>query len=102
MPAAVFRPTLLSVLLLPLLASTSCSVGSSFGPALMEAPQVINVSHYDPKERQRNGSSYSPSNLSALNVSPDARALEGSHVLVTCPAFDGPAAALIVTGPGPD
>lgn len=66
MPVAVSRLALLTVLLLPLLASTSCSVGSGFGPALMAAPQVINVSHYDPKERQRSGSSYSPSNLSAL------------------------------------
>lgn len=30
------------------------------------APQVINVSSYDPKERQREGISYSPDNLSAL------------------------------------
>jgi GH25 family lysozyme M1 (1,4-beta-N-acetylmuramidase) len=60
------RLALLSVFSLPLLSLTSCSVGSGFGPTLMSAPQVINVSHYDPKERQRSGASYSPSDLSAL------------------------------------
>jgi GH25 family lysozyme M1 (1,4-beta-N-acetylmuramidase) len=34
--------------------------------SLTSAPQVINVSQYDPKERQRSGSSYSVSDLSAL------------------------------------
>ncbi len=49
-----------------LLSSCSTGSGSGFGPSLMAAPQVINVSHYDPKERQRSGASYSPSDLSAL------------------------------------
>ncbi|MEM0895346.1 MAG: GH25 family lysozyme [Verrucomicrobiota bacterium] len=39
---------------------------STFRGGLTSAPQVVNVSHFDPKERQRRGSSYSPSDLSAL------------------------------------
>jgi len=53
------------------LASNAPSGTGSFGgqvlrSGLTSAPQVINVSHYDPKERQRRGNSYSPSNLAAL------------------------------------
>ena len=41
---------------------------------LTSAPQIINVSAYDPKERQRRGSAYSTSDLSALRRN-GARAL---------------------------
>lgn len=40
--------------------------GASLSGRLTSAPQVVNVSHYDPKERQRRGASYSVSDLSAL------------------------------------
>lgn len=60
------RLALVSLALAPLLSLTACSVGMGFGPTLTGAPQVINVSHYDPKESQRGGASYSPSDVSAL------------------------------------
>ncbi len=40
--------------------------GASLSGRLLSAPQVVNVSQYDPKERQRRGSSYSVTDLSAL------------------------------------
>jgi hypothetical protein len=74
---------------LPLLPLTSCSsdsgassgdggvvssggglrLGSAFPHSLTGAPQIINVSHYDPKERQRSGASYTESDVSALKSS---------------------------------
>ena len=41
-------------------------MGSAFPYSLTDAPQIVNVSHYDPKERQRSGDSYTVSNVSAL------------------------------------
>jgi hypothetical protein len=71
----------LALLLPPLL--TNCSsnlaepdgsgpplrIGSAFPHSLTGAPQIVNVSHYDPKERQRSGASYSVSDVSALKRS---------------------------------
>ena len=39
------------------------------------SPKIINVSHYDPKEKQRSGRSYSPSDQSALKAN-------GAHALI--------------------
>ena len=55
---------------------TEASIGSStatqkrnlptrYNP-LSSAPHIINVSEYDPKERQRSGSYYTPNDLTAL------------------------------------
>ena len=49
-----------------LLASSKAASSASFRWSLTSAPQIINVSAYDPKERQRKGSSYSLHDLSAL------------------------------------
>ncbi|MFK7911287.1 MAG: GH25 family lysozyme [Akkermansiaceae bacterium] len=40
-----------------------------------ESPKIINVSHYDPKEKQRSGRSYSPADQSALKAN-------GAHGLI--------------------
>jgi GH25 family lysozyme M1 (1,4-beta-N-acetylmuramidase) len=41
--------------------------GADYGRVgLHEAPKIVNVSAYDPKERQRNGDSFSPHDVSAL------------------------------------
>ena len=49
---------------LPLI-SVSCSSG--YGRAsFSDAPRIVNVSSYDPKERQRNGDSFSSNDVSAL------------------------------------
>ena len=43
------------------------SCGGGYGRAsLMDAPKIVNVSSYDPKERQRSGDSYSTLDVSAL------------------------------------
>ncbi len=54
--------TLIFLSILPLL--THCGGGGSPG----RMPQVINVSAYDPKERQREGQSYSEHDVSALKA----------------------------------
>jgi GH25 family lysozyme M1 (1,4-beta-N-acetylmuramidase) len=55
------------------------------------APKVINVSEYDPKERQRNGSSYTPLNQSALKKNGAlgliARCGKGDHIDNKCADF---------------
>lgn len=44
-----------------------CSGGGNFGRmSLNKAPKVVNVSSWDPKERQRGGSGFSENNVSAL------------------------------------
>lgn len=44
---------------------TAC--GGGYGRVgLSEAPKIVNVSSYDPKERQRSGDSFSPNDVSAL------------------------------------
>lgn len=43
------------------------SCGGGYGRVgLHEAPKIVNVSSYDPKERQREGESFSPTDVSAL------------------------------------
>ena len=43
------------------------SCGGGYGRiGLLDAPKVVNVSSYDPKEKQRAGESFSPTNVSAL------------------------------------
>ena len=49
-----------------LVASSKAASPEGFRWSLTSAPQIINVSGYDPKERQRKGSSYSVNDLSAL------------------------------------
>ena len=45
------------------------SCGGGFGGTdALRSPQVINVSSWDPKERQRGGDSYSPDNLAPLRA----------------------------------
>ncbi|MGJ8673508.1 GH25 family lysozyme [Rubritalea sp.] len=55
------------------------------------APQIINVSEYDPKEKQRSGRSYTPSNQKALvdngALGLIARATKGSHYDTKCGEF---------------
>lgn len=55
---------LLLLAVLPLFAN--CSGGGYGRVGLADAPKVVNVSSYDPKERQRGGDSFSPTNVSAL------------------------------------
>ena len=47
-------------------ASSKAASDDTFRGTLTTAPQIINVSAYDPKERQRKGSSYTVHDLSAL------------------------------------
>ncbi|MEN8846830.1 MAG: GH25 family lysozyme [Akkermansiaceae bacterium] len=55
------------LLFLALSLVTSCA--GTFGKVTYEeSPKVINVSSYDPKERSRSGSSYSPLNQAALRA----------------------------------
>lgn len=65
---------LLLVLLLAQCATQPGSTPGSLPPAPSGLPQIINVSAYDPKERQREGSSYSEHDVSALRAN-GARAL---------------------------
>jgi len=58
-------PFLLSLSALPLLLNSCHSSG--YGSAgLHDAPKVVNVSSYDPKEKQRSGDSFSQHDVSAL------------------------------------
>lgn len=56
-----------------------------------DAPKVINVSEYDPKERQRSGSSYTPLNQYALKKNGAlgliARCGKGTHIDTKCADF---------------
>jgi len=84
-------------LLLPLLlALASCSTppGSTPGslpPSSGGMPQIINVSAYDPKERQREGRSYSEHDVSALRANGAsgliARAGKGGNLDEKCASF---------------
>ena len=55
------------------------------------APHIINVSEYDPKERQRSGSYYTPNDLTALRrngaLGLIARCGKGKHYDKKCAAF---------------
>jgi hypothetical protein len=80
--------------LLCLLASCSTQPGSTPGslpPSARGMPQIINVSAYDPKERQREGRSYSEHDLSALRANGAsgliARAGKGGSLDEKCASF---------------
>ena len=45
---------------------TSCGGGGYGSMSLLDAPKVVNVSAYDPKEKQRSGDSFSSADVSAL------------------------------------
>jgi len=75
---------------LPLAFLQSCSY--EYGKVgYSSAPTVINVSEYDPKERQRSGSSYTPLNQSALKQNGSlgliARCGKGDHIDTKCSDF---------------
>jgi GH25 family lysozyme M1 (1,4-beta-N-acetylmuramidase) len=83
-------------LLLPLLLLASCSSqpGSTPGslpPSGFGMPQIINVSAYDPKERQRNGVGFSEHDVSALRANGAsgliARAGKGGNLDEKCASF---------------
>jgi GH25 family lysozyme M1 (1,4-beta-N-acetylmuramidase) len=80
------RPALLPSILLVafyIFASETSSVGAM--------PQIINVSAYDPKEKQRSGAGYSEHDVSALRTSGAsgliARAGKGGNLDEKCAAF---------------
>ncbi|WP_435893609.1 GH25 family lysozyme [Oceaniferula spumae] len=66
------RTFILSLLPTVLLFSSCAEYGKV---SYEESPKIINVSHYDPKEKQRSGRSYSPSDQSALKAN-------GAHGLI--------------------
>lgn len=60
----IFSPFLPLIAVLPLMLN---SCGGGYGRVgLIDAPKVVNVSSYDPKEKQRPGDSFSSSDVSAL------------------------------------
>lgn len=61
-------------LVLPLLLN-SCGSGGYGEVGLLDAPKIVNVSSYDPKEKQRSGDSFSSTDVSALKRN-------GSHGLI--------------------
>ena len=83
--------------LLPLLSLlTHCtaqpgSTPSSLPPTFGGMPQIVNVSAYDPKEKQRTGSSYSEHDVSALRANGAsaliARAGKGGNLDTKCANF---------------
>jgi len=83
-------------LLLPLLLLASCSsqpggTPGSLPPTGSGMPQIINVSAYDPKERQRNGVGFSEHDVSALRANGAsgliARAGKGGNLDEKCASF---------------
>jgi GH25 family lysozyme M1 (1,4-beta-N-acetylmuramidase) len=76
-------PLSISCFALALLSGTTASHGA--------LPQIINVSAYDPKERQRSGASYSEHNVSTLRASGAsaliARAGKGGNLDEKCATF---------------
>ena len=56
-----------------------------------ESPQIINVSEYDPKEKQRSGRSFTPLDQSALKANGAlgliARCGKGTHIDTKCASF---------------
>jgi GH25 family lysozyme M1 (1,4-beta-N-acetylmuramidase) len=69
----------------------SCSFSEYGRVSYSSAPQVINISDWDPKEKQRSGRSYSPSDQSALKVNGAkaliARCAKGSYIDSKCADF---------------
>lgn len=55
-----------ALLLLAALTFTSCGGGGFGGTSVANSPAILNVSGWDPKERQRSGDGYSQHDLSAL------------------------------------
>jgi GH25 family lysozyme M1 (1,4-beta-N-acetylmuramidase) len=79
-------------LLLPLaLLCSSCGGGGFGGTSVADSPAVLNVSGWDPKERQRGGSSYSEHDVSALRANGAlgliARSAKGPLLDEKFPAF---------------
>lgn len=58
-----YRFFVIPTIVLPIIFSSCSQYGKV---SYSESPKIINVSHYDPKEKQRSGRSYSPSDQSAL------------------------------------
>src|SRR5688572_1031986 len=79
---------------LALLLAQCSSTGTGAGAPAVSGrgmPQIINVSAYDPKERQREGRSYSSSDVSALRANGAAgliaRAGKGGNLDTKCANF---------------
>lgn len=70
---------------------SSAPIASGPAPSVGSMPQIINVSAYDPKERQREGRSYSEHDVSALRengaVGLIARAGKGGNLDTKCANF---------------
>ena len=88
------RLLLLPLFLLLAHCTTGVPAGASGGaPAAAPGgmPQIINVSAYDPKERQRNGAAYTENDVSALQRNGAsgliARAGKGGNLDTKCAAF---------------
>lgn len=82
----------LFLLLSVFLSSCGTGVGSPFGKTTHStAPAIINVSSYDPKERQRKGRGYTPLDQSALTANGAlaliARAGKGNDIDKKCADF---------------
>lgn len=81
----------LPALLLLLLASCGTPTATVRQPSAQGYPQIINVSSYDPKEKQRPGRAYSQHDVSALRANGAsaliARAGKGGNLDDKCAAF---------------
>jgi GH25 family lysozyme M1 (1,4-beta-N-acetylmuramidase) len=70
---------------------TSCSTSDYGKVSYSSAPQVINVSDWDPKEKQKSGRSYSPSDQSSLKANGAqaliARCAKGPYIDRKCADF---------------
>ena len=77
--------------LLPSVLILALSICASIPSSLGAMPQIINVSAYDPKEKQRSGVSYSEHNVAALRESGAsgliARAGKGGNLDEKCATF---------------
>ncbi|MCB1204123.1 MAG: hypothetical protein KDN18_07675 [Verrucomicrobiae bacterium] len=94
----MIRRALLLLLLAPVAAFTHCRTSVEPGASSTSTPatsggmlQIVNVSAYDPKEKQREGRSYSENDVSALKengaVALIARAGKGGNLDTKCAAF---------------
>ena len=76
---------------LPSVLTLALSICASVPSGLGAMPEIINVSAYDPKEKQRSGVSYSENNVSALRESGAsgliARAGKGGNLDEKCATF---------------
>ncbi len=76
----MIRKHIFKLAALVLIASIQCGRaqflgGKDFSGASYDSPHVLNVSHYDPKERQRNGAAYSQHDMRVLKKA-------GAHGLI--------------------